>query len=87
MSDTTSSYGDPVDEPRTVDGDVVGQAEAGLADAEAAGRGAVNEPAPQEPADAGPAPVETAADGADEYTTASDATTRRPRWSRPSHRS
>lgn len=45
MSDPTSSYGEPVDEPRddnpeSVD-DVVGRAEEGLADAEAAGREAV----------------------------------------------
>ena len=46
MSDTTSSYGDPVEEPTAPD-DVVGRAEEGLADAEAAGRSAVgDEPAP-----------------------------------------
>jgi hypothetical protein len=85
MSDTTSSYGDPVDEPRHVDGDVVGQAEAGLADAEAAGREAVNEPAPEEPVveervveervveePVAAAPVETVPDDADEVTTAAD---------------
>ena len=42
MSDTTSSYGDPVEEPAVPD-DVVGHAEAGLADAEAAGRVAVGD--------------------------------------------
>lgn len=46
MSDPQSSYGEPVDEPTTGDDDVVGRAEEGLADAEAAGRSAV------EPADA-----------------------------------
>ena len=44
MSDTKSSYGEPVDEPTPVD-DVVGRAEEGLADAEAAKRDAV----PDEP--------------------------------------
>ena len=45
MSDPKSSYGEPVDEPTPVD-DVVGRAEEGLADAEAAGRDAVgDEPA------------------------------------------
>ena len=37
MSDPKSSYGEPVEEPGPVD-DVVGQANAGLADAEAARR-------------------------------------------------
>ncbi len=36
MSDSKSSYGEPVEEPTPVDGDVVGRAHAGLADAEAA---------------------------------------------------
>jgi hypothetical protein len=40
MSDSKSSYGDPVEEPRPVD-DVVGSAHEGIADAEAAGRDAV----------------------------------------------
>ena len=40
MSDSKSSYGDPVEEPRPVD-DVVGSAHEGIADAEAAGRNAV----------------------------------------------
>lgn len=40
MSDSKSSYGDPVEEPRPVD-DVVGSAREGIADAEAAGRSAV----------------------------------------------
>ena len=44
MSDPKSSYGEPVDEPRDVD-DVVGRATEGLAEAAAAGRGAVDEPA------------------------------------------
>ena len=35
MSDSKSSYGDPVEEPRPVD-DVVGSAHEGIADAEAA---------------------------------------------------
>ncbi|WP_194397458.1 ABC transporter [Microbacterium atlanticum] len=41
MSDPKSTYGDPVEEPRSVD-DVVGRANEGLAEAEAAGRGAVD---------------------------------------------
>ncbi len=40
MSDSKSSYGEPVEEPRAVD-DVVGSAHEGIADAEAAGRDAV----------------------------------------------
>ncbi len=40
MSDSKSSYGEPVEEPRPVD-DVVGSAHQGIADAEAAGRDAV----------------------------------------------
>src|SRR6478736_7159278 len=39
MSDPKSSYGEPVEEPSGVD-DVVGRANEGLAEAEAAGRGA-----------------------------------------------
>ena len=41
MSDSKSSYGEPVEEPRPVD-DVVGSAHEGIADAEAAGRDAVD---------------------------------------------
>lgn len=40
MSDSKSSYGEPVEEPRPT-GDVVGSAHEGIADAEAAGRNAV----------------------------------------------
>lgn len=47
MSDSKSSYGEPVADPKPVD-DVVGSVNEGLADAEAAGRGAVSEPAPAE---------------------------------------
>lgn len=62
MSDPQSSYGEPVDEPRDVD-DVVGRANEGLADAEAAGRDAVgaespaaaDAPAPDAPAGDAPA--------------------------------
>ena len=62
MSDPKSTYGDPVEEPR-VDHDVVGRAEEGLADAEAARRDAVvdepaREPEPQPVAD--PEPVHDA---------------------------
>ena len=54
MSDPKSSYGEPVEEPTPVD-DVVGRAEEGLADAEAARRDAVSEPAPRPtPAPASP---------------------------------
>lgn len=57
MSDSKSTYGEPVEEPRAVD-DVVGSAHEGIADAEAAGRDAVvvDEPAAHEP-DATPAPA------------------------------
>lgn len=62
MSDSKSSYGDPVEEPRPVD-DVVGSAREGIADAEAAGRSAVvpdesavhESPVVQEPPATGPA--------------------------------
>ncbi|BDV29693.1 ABC transporter [Microbacterium terricola] len=70
MSDPTSRYGEPVEEPTEVD-DVVGRAHEGLADAEAAGRDAVDTPAdeaatpdaPVEPAvaDAEPAVAEPSA--------------------------
>jgi len=51
MSDSKSSYGEPVEEPTPAEGDVVDRANEGLADAEAAGREAVPEPepAPEEP--------------------------------------
>ena len=49
MSDPQSSYGEPVDEPTTGDDDVVGRAEEGLADAEAAGRSAVEPTEAPEP--------------------------------------
>ncbi|GAA1943834.1 ABC transporter [Microbacterium deminutum] len=78
MSDTTSSYGEPVEEPAVPD-DVVGHAEAGLADAEAARRVAPGdgivagepdqkEPVVEEPVEAASVPV----DGAAEVTTAAD---------------
>ena len=51
MSDSKSSYGEPVDEPTPVD-DVARRAEEGLADAEAAKRDAVSEPAAAEAASA-----------------------------------
>ncbi|MGZ0711788.1 ABC transporter (plasmid) [Coraliomargarita sp. W4R53] len=67
MSDPKSSYGEPVDEPTPVD-DVVGRANEGLADAEAAGRDAVPEDAAAAEAPATDAPaydgsVSPAADG------------------------
>jgi len=43
MSDSKSSYGEPVEEPRVVD-DVVGSANEGMADADVARRDAVDEP-------------------------------------------
>lgn len=57
MSDSKSTYGEPVEEPRAVD-DVVGSAHEGIADAEAAGRDAVvvDEPTATEQ-DAAPAPA------------------------------
>jgi hypothetical protein len=61
MSDSKSSYGDPVEEPKPVDDDVVVNVNESLADAEAAGRDAVAEPAPADEraaeAPAEPAPV------------------------------
>src|SRR4051794_2665408 len=75
MSDPKSSYGEPVEEPTTVDDDVVVRAEEGLADAEAAKRDAVSdEPAAvavdaPEPA---PAPTVDHVDDEPEYTTAAD---------------
>ncbi|WP_127474069.1 ABC transporter [Microbacterium sulfonylureivorans] len=55
MSDSKSSYGEPVEEPTPADADVVGRAHEGLAEAEAAAA------APAEPAPAEHAPVEPAA--------------------------
>jgi hypothetical protein len=63
MSDPKSSYGEPVEEPTTVDHDVVGRAHEGLAHAEAAGRDAVaDEPSRPVVTDAAPAdaPVDAA---------------------------
>ncbi|WP_345801511.1 ABC transporter [Microbacterium sp. AZCO] len=67
MSEPQSSYGEPVAEPKPVD-DVVGSANEGLVDAEAAGRDAVTdadrpaeEPAAAEPAAEAPAVHEQAA--------------------------
>ena len=57
MSDSKSSYGEPVEEPKPVD-DVVVRADESLAEAEAASRDAVAEPAPaDEPVHEAPAPV------------------------------
>lgn len=67
MSDPKSSYGEPVDEPRDVD-DVVGRANEGLAEAEAAGHGAVDEPAAASAEDSSA----DAAPAADAASTASD---------------
>ncbi|MFH8252177.1 ABC transporter [Microbacterium sp. B2969] len=65
MSEPQSSYGEPVAEPRPADDDVVGSVNEGLADAEAAGRGATSEadgPAESAPESAEPAtPVAEAA--------------------------
>lgn len=43
MSDQKSSFGEPVDEPKNVDNDVVGRAHEGLAEAEAAKRDAADQ--------------------------------------------
>jgi len=60
MTDSKSTYGEPVEEPKPVD-DVVVRADESLADAEAAGRDAVAEPAPaEEPAPESPAPESAA---------------------------
>ena len=86
MSDPKSSYGEPVEEPTPVD-DVVGRAEEGLADAEAAGRDAVGDPPAPEPepaaepqpepepvtaAEPEPTPVHVDDEPEAEYTTAAD---------------
>jgi hypothetical protein len=65
MSDPKSTYGEPVEEPRGVD-DVVGRANEGLADAEAARRdtGATETPAAEAPAEA-PSDAPSDADAAD----------------------
>jgi hypothetical protein len=55
MSDQKSSYGEPVDEPKDVDADVVGRAHEGLADAEAARREEPAADSPAETPDAAPA--------------------------------
>ncbi len=58
MSDPKSSYGEPVEEPTPVDDDVVGRAEEGLADAEAAKRdAATDQPAPDPEPEPTPEPV------------------------------
>lgn len=56
MSDTKSSYGEPVDDPKPVD-DVVGRAHEGLAEAEAARNDGADAPAPETPAAETPAPA------------------------------
>jgi hypothetical protein len=61
MSDSKSSYGDPVEEPTPEEGDVVDRANAGLADAEAAGRVAVPEQPETEVVVAEPVDVEPVA--------------------------
>ncbi|MDY0910310.1 ABC transporter [Microbacterium sp. CFBP9034] len=63
MSDQKSSYGEPVEEPQPVD-DVVGRAHEGLAEAEAARRDSVSEPAaePVDPAAADAASTAAPAD-------------------------
>ena len=67
MSDPHSTYGEPVEEPGGAD-DVVGRANEGLAEAEAAGRGAAGETSADasadSPAPGGPAAADEAADAA-----------------------
>ena len=74
MSDPKSSYGEPVDEPNGVD-DVVGRANEGLADAEAAKRDAVGSetPAPETPADEAPGASDAPSTAAEAPSTAADA--------------
>ena len=60
MSDSKSSYGDPVEEPQPVD-DVVVRADESLAEAEAAGRDAVAQPASVDEPAPEAAPAEQAA--------------------------
>ena len=74
MSDPKSSYGAPVDEPNGVD-DVVGRANEGLADAEAAKRDAVGSetPAPETPADEAPGASDAPSTAAEAPSTAADA--------------
>ncbi|HWL77025.1 ABC transporter [Microbacterium sp.] len=56
MSDPTNRPGEPAEEPRDVDG-VLGSVNESLAEADAAGREAVGEPAPAEPSPTGAEPV------------------------------
>ena len=74
MSDPKSSYGEPVDEPNGVD-DVVGRANEGLADAEAAKRDAVGSetPAPEPPADEAPGASDAPSTAAEAPSTAAEA--------------
>ncbi|MEV4687179.1 ABC transporter [Microbacterium sp. LWH3-1.2] len=87
MSDPKSSYGEPVEEPHGVD-DVVGRANEGLADAEAARRdaGATETPAAETPADAAGTPdtsgAAASADGAS-TTVATPAAAQPDPWDSP----
>lgn len=72
MSDPKSSYGEPVEEPRDVD-DVVGRANEGLAEAEAARRQAASEPAEEQAAGSADGARVDAADASAPGGTAADA--------------
>jgi hypothetical protein len=71
MSDAKSSYGDPVEEPRPADDDVVTRANQGLAEAEAARAQAV--PADQTPSDRSAADRPVSDDSASDHTASDDA--------------
>ncbi|WJL94566.1 ABC transporter [Microbacterium sp. ET2] len=70
MSDSKSSYGDPVEEPRPADDDVVTRANEGLADAEAAREAAAREDAARAADPAGPADPDHRADGSPHHDSA-----------------
>lgn len=76
MSDPKSSYGEPVEEPTAVD-DVVGRAEEGLADAEAAGRDAVVDPVDTA---AAPPPREPSVEDDEAPSAANDWAAEPPSW-------
>ncbi|WP_322410132.1 ABC transporter [Microbacterium invictum] len=92
MSDSKSSYGDPVEEPRPTGDDVVTRANEGLADAEAARAAAVREDAARaaepadRPVDDGDARAAAAATPADDRPYAPTSEPATARWDAPASR-
>lgn len=74
MSDPKSTYGDPVEEPRGVD-DVVGRANEGLAEAEAARRDAVVDDGPADASTSESSADARAAEGADDLPSSAERST------------